>query len=228
MLITYLKTAWRGIVRNKVYSGLNIFGLAIGMAVALLIGLWIYYECKFDRFTPGYAQAYQVKYNFSDNGDVKTAPEVAIPLANALKNDIPEIDRVALSYGPDPYGSNSDVLQVGDKKISPVELTADDDFLKIVQLPLLAGSAENALNESNDIVLTESVARALFGTTDCVGKLIPVASWLTWKVSAVLKDLPPNSTLQFGCIVPWRYFKQGWARMASTNWNHNLFKLYAS
>src|SRR5258708_4275942 len=198
------------------------------MAVALLIGLWIYYECKFDRFTPGYAQAYQVKYNFSDNGDVRTAPEVAIPLANALKNDIPEIDRVALSYGPDPYGSNSDVLQVGDKKISPVELTADDDFLKIVQLPLLAGSAENALNESNDIVLTESVARALFGTTDCVGKLIPVASWLTWKVSAVLKDLPPNSTLQFGCIVPWRYFKQGWARMASTNWNHNLFRLYAS
>src|SRR5258707_15472526 len=132
MLITYLKTAWRGIVRNKVYSGLNIFGLAIGMAVALLIGLWIYYQCSFDRFTPGYKQAYQVKYNFSDNGDTRTSPEVAIPLAAALKNDIPEIDRVALAYGPDTYGSNSNLLKVGDKKIYPVQLTADDDFLKIV------------------------------------------------------------------------------------------------
>jgi putative ABC transport system permease protein len=228
MLLTYLRTAWRGIVRNKVYSGLNIFGLAIGMAVALLIGLWVRYQCSFDRFTPGYAQAYQVKYNFSDNGDVKTSPEIAIPLADALKKGIPEIDRVALAFGPDNYGSGSDILQVGDKRISPVELTADDDFLKIVQLPLVAGSADHALNDRNDIVLTESVARALFGTTDCVGKLIPVASWLTWKVSAVLKDLPPNSTLQFGVIVPWRYFNQGWVKTASTNWDHNLFRLYAS
>lgn len=166
MLLTYLKTAWRGIVRNKVYSGLNIFGLAIGMAVALLIGLWIYDQCSFDRFTPGYAQAYQVKYNYSDDGAVKTSPEIAIPLANALKNDIPEIDRVALAFGPDNYGSGSDIFQVGDRKISPVQLTAGDDFLKIVQLPLLEGSADNALSDPNDIVLTESVAKALFGNTD--------------------------------------------------------------
>ncbi len=229
MLLTYLKTAWRGIVRNKVYSGLNIFGLAIGMAVALLIGLWIRYQCSYDRFTPGYAQAYQVKYNFSDNGDVKTSPEIAIPLADVLKKDIPEIDRVALAFGPDNYGSGAEILQVGDKKISPVELTADDDFLKIVQLPLVAGSADNALSDRNDIVLTETVAKALFGTTDCVGKLIPVTSWLTtWKVSAVLKDLPRNSTLQFGCIIPWRYFNQGWVKMANTHWDQNLFRLYAS
>ncbi len=228
MLKTYFKTAWRGIVRNKVYSGLNIFGLAIGMAVALLIGLWLYYQCSFDRFTPGYAQAYQVKYNFSDNGEVRTSPEIAIPLADALKNDIPEIDRVALAFGPDNYGSNSDILQVGDKKISPVELTADDDFLRIVRLPLIAGSADHALDGRNNIVLTESVARALFGNTDCVGKIIRVASWLSWKVTAVIKDMPPNSTLQFGVIIPWRYFNQGWVKMASTNWEHNLFRLYAS
>jgi ABC-type lipoprotein release transport system permease subunit len=228
MLITYLKTAWRGIVRNKVYSGLNILGLAIGMAVALLIGLWINYQCSFDRFTPGYAQAYQVKYNFSDDGTVKTSPDIAIPLANALKNDVPEIDHVALAFGPDNYGSGSDILRVGDKRISPVELTADDDFLKIVQLPLVAGSADNALSDPNSIVLTESVARALFGKTDPIGKIVRASDYVNFKVTAVLKDLPPNSTLQFGCIIPWRYFNNGWARMSSTNWDHNLFKLYAS
>jgi putative ABC transport system permease protein len=228
MLLTYLKTAWRGVVRNKVYSGLNIFGLAIGMAVALLIGLWIRYQCSFDRFTPGYEQAFQVKYNFSDNGDTKTSPEVAIPLADVLKKDIPEIDRVALAFGPDNYGSNSDILQVGDKKITPVELTADDDFLKIVQLPMVAGSADHALSDRHSIVLTESMAKALFGTADCVGSLIPEGSGLPWKVSAVIKDLPPNSTLQFGCIVPWRSFNNGWVKMANTHWEHNLFRLYAS
>ena len=228
MLITYLKTAWRGIVRNAAYSVLNIFGLAIGMAVALLIGLWVRYQCSYDRYTPGYKQAYQVKYNFSENGDVQTSPEVAIPLADALKKDIPEIDRVALAYGPDAYGSNSDILQVGDKKISPVTLIADDDFLKIVQLPLVAGSADDALNDPHAIVLTESVARALFGNTDALGKIISVDSSWNLKVTAVTKDVPANSTLQFGCITPWRAFNRGWVKMASTNWEHNLFRLYAS
>ena len=229
MLITYLKTAWRGIVRNKVYSGLNIFGLATGMAVALLIGLWIHYQCSFDRFTPGYARAYQVKYNFLDNGAIATSPDIAIPLANALKNDIPEIDRVAMAFGPDNYGSQSDLLQAGDKKISPVELDADDDFLKIVQLPLLEGNADNALSEPGNIVLTESVARALFGNASALGKTVRTASWGNCKVAAVLKDMPPNSTLQFGVIVPWRKMAAwGWVETARTNWDHNLFKLYAS
>ncbi len=229
MLITYLKTAWRGIVRNKVYSGLNIFGLAIGMAVALLIGLWIYYQCSFDRFTPGYAQAYQVKYNFQDNGAVNTQPEIAIPLADALKNDVPEIACVALAFGPDNYGSGSDILRVGDKKISPVELTAGEDFLKIVQLPLLEGRADKALSDPNGIVLTASVAKALFGDTDPMGKVIRASDYVNFKVTAVLKDLPPNSTLQFGCIIPFSYMSAGgWVKTASTNWNHNFFKLYAS
>jgi len=226
--MTYLETAWRGIVRNKVYSSLNILGLAIGMAVALIIGLWIYYQCSFDRFTPGYAQAYQVKYNFSENGAVNTAPEVAIPLADALKNDVPEVRHVALAYGPDNYGSQSDIFRVGDKSIAPVELIAGDDFLNIVQLPLLEGSAGNALSDPNNIVLTASVARALFGNADPMGKTLRASNFVNFKVTAILKDLPANSTLQFGAIVPWRYFVTGWPNRSTTNWNHNFFKLYAS
>ena len=228
MIITYLKTAWRGILRNKVYSALNIAGLAIGMAVALLIGLWIYYQCNFDRFTPGYAQAYQVKYNFSENGVVSTAPEVALPLADALKNDVPEIQHVAIAYGPDNYGSQSDIYRVGDKSIAPVELIAGDDFLNIVQLPLLEGSADNALSDPNNIVLTASVARALFGNADPMGKTLQAYNNVNFKVTAVLKDLPTNSTLQFGAIMPWRFYVAGWPKAYITNWDNNLFKLYAS
>jgi putative ABC transport system permease protein len=230
MLITYLKTAWRGILRNKVYSSLNIAGLAIGMAVALLIGLWIHYQCNFDRFTPGYAQAFQVKYNYSDDGVVKTSPEIAIPLANALKNDIPEICRVALAMGPDNYGSQSDILTFGDKKIAPSQFFCGENFLRIVQLPMLAGNPDNALSDPNNIVLTESVARALFGNTDPMGKIVSAQGSTNYKVTGVLKDLPVSSTLQFGYIIPFSFLTSywGWVRMATTNWDHNLFRLYAS
>jgi len=229
MLMTYLKTAWRGIVLNKVYSGLNIFGLAIGMAVALLIGLWVYDQCSYDRFMPGYEQAYQVKYNHLSAGETQTQVDVAIPLADALKNDVPEIACTALAYGPDQYGPQTTVLRVGDKKISPRGMIADSDFLKILRFPVLAGNAEKALSDPSDIVITESVAKALFGSTDPIGKTIYIANWWTPRVTAVLKDLPANSTLQFAYITPWSQFAQaGWVHTSVTSWNLPLYKLYVS
>lgn len=227
MLRTYLKTAWRDIAFNKLYSGLNIAGLAIGMAVALLIGLWVYDQCSYDRFTPGYQQAYQVKYNFNNNGEIQTQSDVAIPLAAAIKNNVPGIAYTALAYGPAPYGNQTDILQVADKKLSPTGLVAGADFLKIIQLPVLEGSVDNALNDYSNIVITESTAKALFGDTDPLGKSILHNNW-NRKVTAVLKDLPANSTLQFDYITPWMSFENGWVKLASTNWNNSLFKLYAS
>ena len=232
MLLTYLKTAWRGIVLNKVYSGLNIFGLAIGMAVALLIGLWVYDQCNYDRFMPGYEQAYQVKYNHRNAGEIQTQVDVAIPLANALKNDVPEIACTALAYGPDQYGPQTTALRVGDKTISPRGMIADSNFLKILQFPIVAGNADKALNDPFDIVITESVAKTLFGNTDptgIIGKTIFIANWWTPRVTAVLKDLPANSTLQFAYITPWSQFAgMGWVHTSVTNWNLPLYKLYVS
>src|SRR6185437_14908836 len=99
MFLNYLKTAWRSLLHNRVNSFLNILGLAIGMAVALLIGLWVYDEVSYDRFFPGYEQAYQVRYNYSDNGVIRNTEMVAIPLAGVMKQDIPEIAHVALMGG---------------------------------------------------------------------------------------------------------------------------------
>jgi len=113
MLLNYFKTAWRNLLRNKVYSLLLILGLATGMAVALLIGLWVYEQYSYDRFLPGYTQAYQVRYNYNHNGQVETRSEVCIPLAAALKNDIPEIAHVAMGFG-----SGGGTLRVGDKLLS--------------------------------------------------------------------------------------------------------------
>ena len=95
MLSNYLKTAWRNIMRGKGYSALNIFGLAVGMAVALIIGLWVYNQYSYDKFLPGYGQLYQVKRNFYGNGDTITYGGTSLKLADALRTQIPEIAAVA-------------------------------------------------------------------------------------------------------------------------------------
>src|SRR5882762_5359438 len=125
MLRSYFKTAWRNLVSNKAYSALNILGLAIGMAVALLIGLWVYYQYSYDKFLPGYTQAYRVQRNFYSNGDTLTFPTISLKLADALRREIPEIEYVAEA---DWMGSNG--LKVKDKKFYMQGGITGADFLK--------------------------------------------------------------------------------------------------
>src|SRR6266536_5717150 len=112
MFKNYFKTAWRNLVNNKIYSALNILGLATGMAVALLIGLWVYYQFSYDRFLPGYQQAYQVRNKYNNNGKIDVGPATSLPLADALKKEIPAIKYAAQT---DWMGQHS--LIVGDKKL---------------------------------------------------------------------------------------------------------------
>ena len=229
MLTNYFKTAWRNLINNKVYSALNILGLATGMAVALLIGLWVKDQSSYDQFLPGYQQAYQVKYNCNNNGEIITRIEVCIPLADALKKDIPEIAHTALAFGPASYGTLSDLLATSDKKISPNGLVAGAEFLDIFQYPLLEGNADKALQDPSSIVLTESTARALFGNAEPMGRIVRSNNSDERKVTGVLKDLPRNSTFQFDYITPFSAFASGgWVKAATTNWNHTFFQLYAA
>jgi len=110
MFINYFKTAWRSLLRNKAYGALNILGLATGMAVALLIGLWVYYQYSYDKFLPGYKQLYQVRRNFYGNGDTLTYGGTSLKLVNALRSQIPEIQYVAETDGFGMHG-----LMVADK-----------------------------------------------------------------------------------------------------------------
>src|SRR6185437_2252436 len=145
MFLNYLKTAWRSLLHNRVYSFLNILGLAIGMAVALLIGLWVYDQVSYDRFFPGYDQAYQVRYNYNDNGVIRNTASVSIPLADALKREIPEVAHVALT-GPGG-GSWEQMVRVGDKRLSMVGMTVGEEFLEVFPFTVVEGNAASALRE---------------------------------------------------------------------------------
>src|SRR5215213_8404608 len=126
MIRNYVKTAWRNITRTIGYSALNISGLATGMTVALLIGLWVYHQYSYDKFLQDYQRLYRVQRNFDSNGDTLTFLSTSLKLADALRNQIPEVEYVAENAGMGPHG-----LAIGDKKLYINGGIVGNDFLKM-------------------------------------------------------------------------------------------------
>jgi putative ABC transport system permease protein len=225
MLRNYFKTAWRNLINNKGYSAINILGLASGMAVALIIGLWVYYQYSYDKFLPDYDRLYQVRRNYNNNGDTLTFQSTSLKLADALRNQIPEFEYVAESDNFNSHG-----LMVGDKKFYMGGVQINGDFLKMFDYPLLSGSAETALKDPYSIVLTESTAKTLFGDQDPINKIVRIDNKNNLKVTAILKDLPGNSSLKFKFVVPFSYFEQisqNVQQMRQGGFGGNAFQIFA-
>lgn len=216
MFKNYFITSWRNLVRDKSYSAFNILGLAVGMGVALLIGLWVHYQLSYDRWLPGSEQAYRVMVRSTTNGESNAGMATSLPVATALKQDIPEIRYVAQA---DFTGWHS--LVVGDKKLYSGGMFAGADFLHIFPYPLLQGNAGEVLKEPASVVLTQRTAVALFGAQDPMNKMVRIDNLHDVKVTGVLADLPGNSTLQFNYIIPFSFYiqTQQWIRDNTANWN---------
>ncbi|MFL9483837.1 ABC transporter permease [Chitinophagaceae bacterium LWZ2-11] len=202
MLKNYFKIAWRNIIHGKGYTGLNILGLAAGMAVALLIGLWVHKEYSYDKFLQDYSRLYQVRRNYYGNGDTINYGGSSLKLADALRAQIPEIEYVAET---DDFGRHG--LMANNKKLYMNGGQTADDFLNIFQYPLLKGAAGTVLKDPYSIVLTESTAKALFGNEDAINKTVRFDNKNDLKVTGILKDLPANSTLQFNFLVPFSFYE---------------------
>jgi ABC-type antimicrobial peptide transport system permease subunit len=200
MIKNYLKTAWRNIIRTIGYSTLNVLGLAIGMAVALLIGLWVYNQYLYDKFLPEYQSVYRVQRNFDSNGDTLTFQTTSLKLADALRTQIPEIEYVAESDWTGYHG-----LNVGDKKLYVNGATCGTDIFKIFQYTFLQGNATTAFKDPYSIVLTQSLARSLFGNEDAMNKTVRFDNAHDLKVTAIIKDIPRNATFSFNYVVPSTY-----------------------
>jgi putative ABC transport system permease protein len=226
MFRNYLKVAWRNTLRNKVYSMLNIVGLAGGMAVALLIGLWVFNQYSYDRFLPGYKQIFQIEMNLtSQHNGTSTQTSIALPLADVLRKEVPGIQYVAES---DNIGRMNHGLLVGEKKLYIGGGSAGPDFFKLFQYPFLKGNANLALKDIYSIVLTESTAKALFGNADPMGKYVRFDNSQSMKVTGVIRDIPQNATLQFNYITPFAFEEatQDWIKTARTKWTYNSFSAY--
>jgi putative ABC transport system permease protein len=226
MIKNYLKVAWRNILSNKVYSAINIAGLAIGMSVALLIGLWAFDQYSYDRFLPCYEQAYRVKVNYTNSHDgTYTQDALPIPLADALRNNIAGIKYVAEADLADFPGHD---FMVGNKKMLVDGGTVAPDFLKIFQYPLVKGDVNSVLKDPFSIVIDESTAYSLFGNENPINKTIKIDNAHDVKVTGVMKDFPSNSSFKFHFLIPFSFAEQAenFVKAARTQWDNNSFDIF--
>ncbi|HVU99506.1 MAG TPA: ABC transporter permease [Puia sp.] len=223
MLKSYFKLAWRNLKKDKLFSFIHISGLALGMTVALLIGLWAWYMYSYNRFLPGYRQAYQVKLNFDYKDHIQTQSGATLPLADALRSQVPGIRYVAESDWLGQHG-----LTAGERKLYLRGGAMGADFFHIFPFPFVEGDAATALRDPYSIVLTQSGAKALFGSADALNKIVRYENTHDLKVTGVVKDPPGNSSFQFSFIIPFSYDEQNadWVKQSRTNWGNHSYPVY--
>lgn len=217
MIRNYIKVAFRNLGKNKGFSFINIFGLAIGIACSLIIFLFISDERSYDRFHQDADQIYRVVKDFvNDDGSRIPDATTPAPLAPALQQEAPEViaaTRIRPNWG------RSYLIKYGDKKIPEEKLYGvDSSFFDVFTFPFVHGDAKSAFANINSIVLTQTAAKRFFGNDNPVGKTLLVDSYGDMMVTGVLKDVPPNAHFHFDYLVS--YHVQPGISPQLTNWNN--------
>jgi len=207
MFKNYLTIAFRNLRRQKIYSLINISGLALGMTAFLIIAVWVWHEISYDRFHEHAGRIYRVaeKRHFPDQ--VRLSNRTPGPLSTALKENFPEIKSVARVAW-----TGERVLRYQDKIHYENDiLTVDPDFLRIFTFPMVVGDRAKALDDPYSVVVTESAAAKYFGNEDPLGKVLNLDNRFDLTVTAVVENVPENSHLQFGMLVPFEMVERlGW------------------
>src|SRR6476620_3778650 len=217
------KIAWRNLVKNKVYSFINIAGLATGMAVAMIIGLWIYDEVSANKHFKNYSTLYQVMMHQTFDGKRGTQQALPFPMGEELKAKYPDFKGVAMC----DWGRSISLIY-GDKKISKSGHFIGEEAVSMFSLHILNGD-KNPLHEPYSIVLTDETAKILFGTENPVGKIVKMDNATNLKITAVVTKQPKSSALSFDYLIPFQledilysYIKQ----YHKTNWGNNSWQVF--
>jgi putative ABC transport system permease protein len=218
MFKNYLKVAFRNLWKNKGFSAINILGLATGLAVFLLIVLYVFDEMSYDRYNVKADRIYRLHADLFFNGTQLSSAQVPEPLALTLKKDYPQIEEMVR------FNNQGDILvKKGNSNIKDHNAVfADSGFFKVFSASMIAGDPSTALNEPNSIVIDETTAKKYFNTTDIVGKTLYVDNSTNCKITGVIKDIPPQSHFHFSFIRPLRDSYRGNA----DNWLSNNKQSY--
>jgi len=200
MISNYIKVAIRNLLRQKGFSFINIFGLALGISCTALIGMWVNDELSYDRFHNGYERVYRI---------TATLPELKVhaavssaPLAQAIKNEIPGVEEAVRITD-----LRRDLMQVGDVKFEEKKIIyADSNFFSVFSFPFIKGDPISAFKNPEGIIITEEIARKYFGSSDVLEKTFRKNGKEDFTVTGVIANIPSNSHLQFDFIQPMRFF----------------------
>jgi len=219
-----LKIAFRNIWKSKVFSSINIIGLALSMASCLVIGIYIWNELKYDSFHTNYANIYRITEKQDQAGTTYNVAVSPGPLAPALQKDFPEISTSVR------IGNWSGVLKNGNNKFETGKiLMTENSFFSIFNFPLIKGNSRTALRSPDEIIITESLAVKYFGkewqnNPNIIGQIFRLNNEADFKLAGIARDVPENSSIQFEVLLPIQYlFKTDeW----SNKWNSNNYHTY--
>jgi len=225
MIKNYLKTTFRSLLKNRSYSFLNITGLAVGIACASLIFLWVQDELTFNHNFKKRDNIYRVYENQTYEGKVSTFHATPGLMAKAMTTEIPGIKSAARLSG-----TSASLFSLGDKFINEQGDYADKEILSILDIPFVKGNPATAMQELHSLVINETMAKKFFGDADPIGKALKMNNDKEFTVTGVFHDLPKNSTLQFHWLVPLANIdhSQPWMTMWGANWARTYVELEPS
>ncbi len=227
MYKSYFKIGWRNLLKNKGFSFINIGGLSVGVAVAILIGLWIYDELSFDTYHQNYDRIAQVLTQETDEkGSVGINTSLPYPLALELKSNYADnFKHVVIGT----FSIREYILSTDDKNLTRTGQFLEPPAPEMFSLKMIHGS-HAALNDRNSILLSASTATAFFGDADPINQLMKINSRLEVKVTGVYEDLPQNTALyELKFIAPfdlWVSDNPWVSERATTDWNNHFLKVY--
>jgi putative ABC transport system permease protein len=226
MFRSYFKIAFRNLTKNKGYSFINIAGLATGMAVALLIGLWIWDELTFNRYHKNYDRLAQVwqhnEYNGVKGSQVSNPYVMAEEIRSNFGSDFKYVLQSTWNFGR--------ILTVGEKKFSKSGMYWEPQVIDMLSIKLLKGDPDQALKDPYSIILSESVAKAYFEDSDPMGQTIRINNKNDVKVTGVYEDLPHSSTFRnMSFIMPWDLYiiESEWIKSMDDPWGSNFTQTWA-
>ncbi len=216
--------SFRKLVRDRLYTLVNVTGLTIAMTTAILISLWVYDETHFDHFHAKGDRTYRVLTDWQFGGNEETMAFSPAPLATHALEEIPEVERMVRIWSPWNV-----VLHYGDEKIRVGKtLLADTAFLRVFDFELLNGNTATALQDPNGAVISEDLALRIFGSVDVLGQPLQLSDKMPLTVTGVLKNVPSNSHLQFELLVPFDHNIDNFVGEGSLTWtafNYNTYVL---
>jgi putative ABC transport system permease protein len=221
MIKNYLKIAFRSLWKNKAFSSINIMGLAAGLAVCLLIVLYVKDELSYDQYHEKADRIYRLETDILFNGTQVHFANACEPLAPALLRDNPQVEQIAR------INNEGDIsIKKGNENIQDRNAAfADSTFFQVFTVPLIAGDPLTALKEPNSIVIDESAAKRYFNNTDVIGKTLYVNNNVTCKITGVFKDMPRQSHFHFSFLRPLRDGFRGNADNWLSNNTHSYILL---
>ncbi len=207
-------------MRNKIFSLTNLVGLSLGCTCTIFILLWVHDELTYDKFHDNYEEIYQVIAHRDFNDQIFTDRNMAFPLSASLEQELPEVEKAVMTT----Y-AQSHILGFGDNRQRKNGMTVSENFFDLFSWQFVQGNAHTALPDPSSIILTESAAKALFGKEDPINKTLKIDNNRDVTVTAILKDLPGNSTFQFDFLSLFNYSDEG-AKRSMTEWGNSSWNVF--